>query len=68
MLIVLRSIIKDVHLLDEGDLGGCGDELEGKTPNTHRGHHVPSSNLRWLVVHLKRKNISFDLESFPEGS
>ena len=39
---------EDVHVLEEGDLGGGGDELEGETPNTHRGPHVPLSDLRRL--------------------
>ena len=31
---------QDVHVLEKGDLGSGGDELEGETPSTHRRTHV----------------------------
>ena len=40
---------QDVHVLEKGDLGSGGDELEGETPSTHRGTHVPPSDSRRLV-------------------
>ena len=36
---------QDVPVLEEGDLGGGGDQLEADTANTHRGPHVPSRAL-----------------------
>ena len=39
---------QNVDLLEEGDLGSAGDELEGETPSIHRGTQVPPSDLRQL--------------------
>ena len=33
---------ENVDVLEEGDLGSGGDELEGETPSTHGGPHVTS--------------------------
>ena len=35
---------EDIHLLEEGDLGGGGDELQGEAPHAHRGPHVGTTS------------------------
>ena len=54
---------QDVDVLEEGDLGSGGDELEGETASTHWGSHVPPSDLKRLV-HCSGRMVSTRRESF----
>ena len=54
---------QDVDVLEEGDLGSGGDELEGETPSTHRGTHVPPGDLQQLV-HCTGRMVSTRREVF----
>ena len=55
--------ITHVDVLEEGDLGSGGDELEGETPSTHRGTHVPPSDL-WRLGHCTGRMVSTRREFF----